>query len=397
VKRRVYTFNPVERGGHAKLTHAHLSALRAVATAKQIEVGLITARGLAPEFRDGGYPIFDFLTPLVPRSELRNPLSFVVTRLREHLARRAQFLGWVRRERPVEVVHVEQTYPEWLAWRDFALLRRFGARLVYTVHNVRPHRYPAGVPRMLFDRWNRTAWMLCDALIVLDQSIRAELREFMGPRCPPIAVVPLGLYTGIQGRSPKMPEARNRLLFFGKIRRNKGLHLLIEAVARMPRIQLTIAGAFDEGDPAYKRTIKGLLAQIQDGRVILLDRHIEDTERDQLFADTALVVLPYTDFASQSGVLFDAIGYHRPVVASDVGALGTTVRELGLGELVRPESVEGLMAAVTKLQDKGAYSAALERVTKAHAERSMDAMARATIFVYEAVLDGRQMSAAGSG
>ena len=51
--------------------------------------------------------------------------------------------------------------------------------------------------------------------------------------------------------------------------------------------------------------------------------------------EATLVVLPYLR-TDASGVLATAIGHGRPVVVSDVGSLGETVREFGLGEVVPP-------------------------------------------------------------
>ncbi len=45
----------------------------------------------------------------------------------------------------------------------------------------------------------------------------------------------------------------------------------------------------------------------------------------QLLSDASLVVMPYTEFASQSGVLHDAYSHGRPVVVTEVGALGDSV------------------------------------------------------------------------
>ena len=55
--------------------------------------------------------------------------------------------------------------------------------------------------------------------------------------------------------------------------------------------------------------------------------------------EAAVVVLPYRHIES-SGVLATALGYGRPVVVTDVGSLGDTVRELDAGAVVPPEDPE---------------------------------------------------------
>ena len=68
----------------------------------------------------------------------------------------------------------------------------------------------------------------------------------------------------------------------------------------------------------------------------------------ELFAQASIVVLPYTSFASQSGVLHDAYGHGRPVVVTDVGALGRSVREDGTGLVAPPGEAAELAVCITQ-------------------------------------------------
>ena len=60
--------------------------------------------------------------------------------------------------------------------------------------------------------------------------------------------------------------------------------------------------------------------------------------------EAAVVVLPYREIES-SGVLATALGHGRPVVVTDVGSLGETVREFEAGAVVPPEDTAALAAA----------------------------------------------------
>ncbi len=59
-------------------------------------------------------------------------------------------------------------------------------------------------------------------------------------------------------------------------------------------------------------------------------------------------MLPYRHIES-SGVLATALGYGRPVVVTDVGSLGDTVRELDAGAVVPPEDPGALADACSRL------------------------------------------------
>ena len=92
-------------------------------------------------------------------------------------------------------------------------------------------------------------------------------------------------------------------------------------------------------------------------------------------ADATLVVLPYLR-TDASGVLATAIGHGRPVVVSDVGSLGETVREFGLGEVATPGDAQALAEACRRLlSDPARLRAAFEGTRAAREALTWDAAA----------------------
>ncbi len=101
----------------------------------------------------------------------------------------------------------------------------------------------------------------------------------------------------------------------------------------------------------------------------------------ELYADADLVVLPYTSFASQSAVLQDAYAHQVPLVVSDVGALGETVREDRSGWVVEPGDAamlaETLLGAIRDAEARTAAAAAMAQVAAdAHPRAGRRAAAR---------------------
>lgn len=98
---------------------------------------------------------------------------------------------------------------------------------------------------------------------------------------------------------------------------------------------------------------------------------------DQLFREAWGVVLPYETFSSQSGGLHDASGHGRPVVVTDVGALGATVRHDGTGAVVTVDDAEALAAAlVATAGPAGDAAAAAGRRATESSPRRCDAPCR---------------------
>ena len=67
------------------------------------------------------------------------------------------------------------------------------------------------------------------------------------------------------------------------------------------------------------------------------------------FLASDAVILPYAaDFQGQSGILTLACAHGKSVIASDVAAVGKTVRESGIGLVVEPESADRLKEAINE-------------------------------------------------
>lgn len=126
--------------------------------------------------------------------------------------------------------------------------------------------------------------------------------------------------SSINKLSPQIIEAIKNgdelLLFFGQIKKAKGVDLLLKAAAETKsNYKLIIAGKlrFEEWDK-YEAIIKEY--QLEE-KVIPIIRHISDEERDILFAISKAVILPYR-FIYQSGVLLMAMSFPKLVIASDL-------------------------------------------------------------------------------
>jgi D-inositol-3-phosphate glycosyltransferase len=108
------------------------------------------------------------------------------------------------------------------------------------------------------------------------------------------------------------------LLFFGQIKKVKGLDVFLKAVPLLSdKFKIIIAGRPQKDDFSYYENIIQEL-KIED-RVIKVIRFITDEERDFLFKNCHALILPYRKIF-QSGVLLLSMSYGLPVIASDLAA-----------------------------------------------------------------------------
>jgi glycosyltransferase involved in cell wall biosynthesis len=258
------------------------------------------------------------------------------------------------------------------------------------VHNVVPHRYPARVPKKLMHRWIRQACRLTDGLFVHTDMLADELKRFLGPgNLPTISVVPHGVWTVPDAENlPPIQQRLNekKLLFFGTIRRNKGLDLLLRAAEKLPGYGITVAG-YPLDRAYYQDEILPLVdkARAAGAKVELIGEFLPDEKVGPLFRAHGALVMPYTQgFAAQSGVMFMALAYELPVIASEVGGLRDLLSEYQIGTTFAQYTPDALASAVQALHAGASASELLRHMRAAKARFSWGVAAVATIAGYDA-------------
>ena len=216
-------------------------------------------------------------------------------------------------------------------------------RIIAITDNIIPHeKRPGDIP---FTRYFLKA---CDGYITMSEKVLQDLRIFQPVK--PARQVAHPLYDNF-GEPIPQDAARRRLrdkgiaigdndrilLFFGFIRKYKGLDIALEAMAD-PRIKemgirLLVAGEFYEEAAPYNELIARL--DIAD-RLLLRTDFIPDSEvRDYLCAADA-VIQPYRN-ATQSGVTPLAYHFEKPMIVSNVGGLPALVPHEQVGLVAEPE------------------------------------------------------------
>lgn len=383
---RVCMYTAEARRGHARYTRDLLTALAAVGARRGAEVELVTGRDLAPEFRTSDYPIHAILPPLEGRSTFRSTLGWAASRVAHYVGRDGSFLRWVAARPGLDLVHVQE-YTPWLAPGHFRRLRRGGVGVVATVHNIANYGHASRSYVRLTRRCWRAGWRACSALVVHTEGLRGALAEFLGPGHPPVFVTPHAVWLERAAppgpAEPPAPGEPARLLFFGMIRPNKGLHVLLRALEALPGCRLTVVG--EPEDSAYLDEIRAQAAALGGGRVELVARYVGEGEIAGFFDRSHLVALPYTEFAAQSGVLHQAVAHGRPVVATAVGGLGESVAAWGVGPVVAPGDDRALAEGVARALRPEAYRAAAAATARVRDELTWTKMAEATLDVYRTV------------
>jgi len=276
-------------------------------------------------------------------------------------------------------------------------LKLLGSRVVITVHDALPYNPWPG--QRLF---SHLLYHLADRLIAHTNSIKTELvRTFHLPESR-IAVIPHGNYVTFTDSTIPHQKAREALaladsrpviLFFGQIRKGKGLDYLIKShrhvLEAFPQATLIIAGRpWRESFVPYESLIRELGI---DHAIQCRIEYIPDREIPFYFQSADIVALPYTRVYS-SGVLQLAMSYGKPIVATDVEGLAEVVDNGQSALLVPPENEEELAKAIIHLLSNPEVAAKMGRCARRMSEERFgwEGIAEATEQVYAGALgDGR--------
>ena len=144
--------------------------------------------------------------------------------------------------------------------------------------------------------------------------------------------------TGTEQKLGLKPGKKN-LLFFGLIRKYKGLDILLEAFGKLPDdYQLIIAGEPYGSFEPYQQIIDRLPNK---HRIVKELKYIKDSEVSDYFSAADLAVLPYRS-ATQSGISSVSYHFEVPMIVTDVGGLKETIGDRGTGLVSKngtPESI----------------------------------------------------------
>lgn len=223
-------------------------------------------------------------------------------------------------------------------------------KIVALVHNAIPHE------KRFFDKaFAKFFFRKCDAFIVMSDYVEHDLLELI-PHAKLInnehPLYEQFKYTVAHQEACEelsVDLTKKNILFFGLIREYKGLDLLIEAMGYLDNsYQLIIAGESYVDFSKYQALIDK--SSLKDN-IKVFEQYIPEDKVSIFFAASDLLVLPYRS-ATQSGVLAIAYQLEKPIVSTNVGAIGTMLKKAGTGIVVDEISPQSIAKGIKLFFDE---------------------------------------------
>lgn len=256
------------------------------------------------------------------------------------------------------------------------------SQIIALTDNVIPHEKRPG-DRLL------TRYFLgaCNAFATLSLTVSKELDQFT--RKPKIYFPhPINDNLGekmdkTQARQElKLGENDKVILFFGLVRRYKGLDLLLEAMAdaklKALNVKLLVVGEFYDDRALYEKQISE--HQLGDN-VIIDDRYVPSAELPRFFSAADLVAQTYHS-ASQSGITQIAYHFDVPMVVTDVGGLSEIVKHEKVG-YVAPKNPPQIAAAIARFFEQNKAKEFIENIHGEKKKFSWDSFVKRLLALYE--------------
>lgn len=211
------------------------------------------------------------------------------------------------------------------------LLKLFGMKIVWTVHNIAGHDGKFKSDELLF---SKLLAKICNKLIVHCSSAKTEVENIYGKDLP-IEIIPHGSYVDCYENVVTPSGARNKLklgeedivfLCFGQIRPYKGI---LELIREFKELDCQKAKLLIVGKPSNNELTVDIYNDCSgDSRIRVIPEFVPDKDIQTYMNASDIVILPYKDILT-SGSAILAMSFGKPIVAPSVGCMTDTFDEKG--------------------------------------------------------------------
>lgn len=276
----------------------------------------------------------------------------------------------------IEIVHVQWYIFSPLDWYYHQKIRKNGIKVITTIHDLLPF------DRKVYDYYfHKKIYSHSDKVISQAKMNIDELVEKYNVERNKIVYIPHGHYMEYAETATKeeslehlsLPKSRPIVLFFGQIKKVKGVDVLIEAIGKVkkkyPNIFCVIAGKVWKDDFSI---YENMIDELNLSDCIRTDiKFIPDNDIKYYFNAADIVALPYRQIY-QSGVVLLGAAYEKPIVATTEGEFLNVIKNGETGLLVESGNSTEFANALIKLLDDRVLATKLGQACKEDLSRRLN-------------------------
>jgi glycosyltransferase involved in cell wall biosynthesis len=318
---------------------------------------------------------------IVPEYMSRRPLDFRAA------------ANWLRKSSEVKPDVVHSFYAE--SFRVNAESRRRGIPVVQEIHyaDLYPYtlrdvlEYPKKTGGILWAahlRYAKAAAKTADAVITPSNYMKEKLVRVFGLPDEKVFVIPVGVNEDVFAvkRKEREKDGQIRLLFVGRLVREKGLDVLLKALKKVlqkrPKTHLTIIG---EGP--LKNEYKRLAENLGITKNITFVGWIQREKILAYFSESDLLAVPSLK-ENFPRITLEAMGAGLPVIASSVGGVSEQITDGVDGILFKAGDLEDL---ARKLEDMTENQRRMNAIAEKARKRANEFTIKQSILRFEKLYD----------
>lgn len=252
-----------------------------------------------------------------------------------------------------DVVHVQWFQFSPVDYYFLRKLKKHGVKIVVSVHDILP--FNEKKYDMLF---HKKIYKICNQIIVQAETNIKRFDELFPEDSNKVTFIPHGHFLDFADKHDaqesrkrlNIPQDKIVLLFFGQIKKVKGVGVLLKAFGELAQkrndLYLVIAGSVWKDDfGPYQEIINEY--KLTDQQLKTDIRFIPDDEVGYYYSACDLAMMPYLD-VYQSGVIQLVYAYGKPAVATAIAPFMEIVEDGITGYLCRPNDADSLADAIER-------------------------------------------------
>lgn len=225
-------------------------------------------------------------------------------------------------------------------------------KLVVTVHDILPFN------QKIYDFYfHKKVYKIADSIILQTENNRNRFKKLFPENYDKCTVIPHGHFLDYAESATKeesreylhLPKDKFIFLFFGQIKKVKGIGILLKAYAEFCKecgdTLLVIAGKIWKDDFSQYQAI--IDEEKLKNNVITDIKFIPDDEVKYYYLASDCCVLPYLD-VYQSGVIQLCYAYKKPVIASNIDSFKEIVKDSQTGFLCEVNDICSLKESMKR-------------------------------------------------
>lgn len=267
-------------------------------------------------------------------------------------------IKYVKKNRDVKIIHIIGGEPLSMLLFLFTLKSSIREKVILNIHNADydlnlVNSFFKKIYKLILKVIYRKIYFKFFGFIVVhgyqmkeDFISRVKIKHKFHNR---IFAINIGVENILSKSNSKLNRDEKSILFFGVLRKDKGLEYALEAISKVRKFNLTIAGYLKEY--SENEILKLIKKYDLKNQVTLIPRFIDENEMDELFIRHKYLILPYKkSFAAQSVVLTLGAKYQNFIIGSDTGQNGYDIKKFNLGLTFEAENVNSLIKTLKSNQ-----------------------------------------------